>query len=218
MQPSQYLTETRSLNVLAIDGGGVRGLSSLLILKQIMDQLQRTVGLKSMLLRPWQIFDVICGTSTGGLIAIMLGRLRMTIDEAIEHYRALCKSVFGSPKWFGGLRNKLFGTPIYKSSKLEKRIKRIAKRSNATYYNGEALLYEPKTEKLDGVYCHTFVVAIRKSQAAAPPELFTSYSPEDSYKIWESARATTATAEFFDPVEVRVGTGPPVAYLVRSIL
>jgi len=28
-------------------------------------------------IRPCEVFDLICGTSTGGLIAIMLGRLEM---------------------------------------------------------------------------------------------------------------------------------------------
>ncbi|KAK4031361.1 hypothetical protein C8A01DRAFT_21399, partial [Parachaetomium inaequale] len=33
-------------------------------------------------------FDMIGGTSIGGLIAIMLGRLRPTIDECIDAYTA----------------------------------------------------------------------------------------------------------------------------------
>ena len=69
--------------LLALDGGGVRGLSSLLIIEQLMKEVQRlreeegdpTPDGKPPL--PCQYFDLICGTSTGGLIAIMLGRLRM---------------------------------------------------------------------------------------------------------------------------------------------
>jgi patatin-like phospholipase/acyl hydrolase len=62
--------------VLALDGGGVRGLSSLLILQKLMSEIQRLKG-DSQPPLPCQYFDLICGTSTGGLIAIMLGRLRM---------------------------------------------------------------------------------------------------------------------------------------------
>jgi patatin-like phospholipase/acyl hydrolase len=69
--------------LLAFDGGGVRGLSSLLIVEQLMQEIQRireeegdpTPDDKPPL--PCEYFDLICGTSTGGLIAIMLGRLRM---------------------------------------------------------------------------------------------------------------------------------------------
>jgi patatin-like phospholipase/acyl hydrolase len=62
--------------ILALDGGGVRGLSSLLILEKLMREIKRLNG-DSQPLLPCQYFDLICGTSTGGLIAIMLGRLRM---------------------------------------------------------------------------------------------------------------------------------------------
>ena len=62
--------------ILALDGGGVRGLSSLLILQKLMNEIQRLNGESESPL-PCQYFDLICGTSTGGLIAIMLGRLHM---------------------------------------------------------------------------------------------------------------------------------------------
>ena len=47
------------------DGGGVRGLSSIMILKKIMERVNenRASGPE---LEPWQIFDMIGGTSTGG--------------------------------------------------------------------------------------------------------------------------------------------------------
>jgi patatin-like phospholipase/acyl hydrolase len=65
-----------SPRLLALDGGGVRGLSSLFILRGIMDEIQRKTGASTQPL-PSEYFDLIGGTGTGGLIAIMLGRLRM---------------------------------------------------------------------------------------------------------------------------------------------
>jgi patatin-like phospholipase/acyl hydrolase len=62
--------------ILSLDGGGVRGLSSLLILREIMDGIEQHVG-ASEVIKPCDYFDLIGGTSTGGLIAIMLGSLRM---------------------------------------------------------------------------------------------------------------------------------------------
>ena len=67
--------------LLSLDGGGVRGLSSLLILREIMEEIQRQSGREETPL-PSQYFDLIGGTSTGGLIAIMLGRLRMVVFRA----------------------------------------------------------------------------------------------------------------------------------------
>ena len=65
--------------LLSLDGGGVRGLSSLLILREIMEEIQRQSGAEDTPL-PSQYFDLIGGTSTGGLIAILLGRLRMVLS------------------------------------------------------------------------------------------------------------------------------------------
>lgn len=55
------------LCLLSLDGGGVRGLSTLYILKGIMDKLNHdrtAAGHRTV--EPCEIFDVIGGTSTGG--------------------------------------------------------------------------------------------------------------------------------------------------------
>jgi len=62
--------------VLTFDGGGVRGLSSLLILREIMETIERETDADGTPL-PCEYFDLIGGTGSGGLIAIMLGRLGM---------------------------------------------------------------------------------------------------------------------------------------------
>ncbi|KAG9077252.1 hypothetical protein FS749_010876, partial [Ceratobasidium sp. UAMH 11750] len=77
----------RPLRLLSLDGGGVRGVSSLRILKAIMDRISPGA-------RPCEYFDLIAGTSTGGLIAIMLGRLRMSVDDCIKQYHRLAKKIF----------------------------------------------------------------------------------------------------------------------------
>ena len=46
-------------------------------------------------LEPHDVFDLVAGTSTGGLIAIMLGKFGMTIRECIYAYRALSGDIFG---------------------------------------------------------------------------------------------------------------------------
>jgi patatin-like phospholipase/acyl hydrolase len=77
------------IRLLALDGGGVRGLSSLMILQQLMATVDPESPPK-----PCDYFDMIGSTSTGGLIAIMLGRLQMTVGECIDMYTSLSNKVF----------------------------------------------------------------------------------------------------------------------------
>lgn len=92
----------------------MRGLSSLLILKDIMDRINEERGnMRLLAVQPWEVFDLIGGTSTGGcdfplscvletvlklthsIIAIMLGRLKMDVDHCIRVYTELSSSIFG---------------------------------------------------------------------------------------------------------------------------
>ena len=82
--------------ILCIDGGGIRGLSEILILKELMLQVQIQSKL-DFTPEPWQCFDLICGTSTGGLIATLIGRLGKTLDECENLFRE-----FGSQIFAGG--------------------------------------------------------------------------------------------------------------------
>jgi patatin-like phospholipase/acyl hydrolase len=54
----------KELRLLALDGGGVRGLSSLMILDQLMQSVNPESPPK-----PCDYFDMIGGTSTGGWVA-----------------------------------------------------------------------------------------------------------------------------------------------------
>ncbi|KAH8930564.1 hypothetical protein BT69DRAFT_1184446, partial [Atractiella rhizophila] len=67
------------VRILAIDNGGICTFSTLYML-QIGNLLGVPEGEE---VRPCDVFDLICGTSTGGWIALMLGRLGMTVQECI---------------------------------------------------------------------------------------------------------------------------------------
>ena len=76
--------------ILSLDGGGVRGLSSLLILRDIMIEIENKSGAADTP-KPCEVFDLICGTSTGGLIAIMLGLLDMVISNNLLELTTDCR-------------------------------------------------------------------------------------------------------------------------------
>lgn len=101
--------DTAGLCLLSLDGGGIRGLSTLYIMKGLMARLNDERQKSNVpRVKPWEVFDLIGGTSTGGfvqhalaglaninrLIAIMLGRLKMDVDECISAYSGLMKTVF----------------------------------------------------------------------------------------------------------------------------
>ena len=57
------------LCLLSLDGGGVRGLSTLFILKGLMSRLNHERQAATLpRVKPCEIFDLIGGTSTGGFV------------------------------------------------------------------------------------------------------------------------------------------------------
>ena len=130
-------SDERKPCLLSLDGGGVRGLSSLYLLKQLMERINPNETLK-----PYEIFDMIGGTSTGGLIAIMLGRLHMSVDECIEAYQSLSSTVFTrlrpNFKWNGNLQGS------FDTRALERVLKDVIRSATK---NEEELFYEAGKEK-----------------------------------------------------------------------
>jgi patatin-like phospholipase/acyl hydrolase len=121
----------RPLRLLALDGGGVRGLSSLIILKRIMYVLGRRQGIpEQQLLRPCDHFDMIAGTSTGGLIAIMLGTLSMSVQECIDAYLDIAPKIFPKENFVSGstlgrVWKGVRGTARFDAAALEAEVKKL---------------------------------------------------------------------------------------------
>ncbi|KAK5459541.1 hypothetical protein LTS15_003670 [Exophiala xenobiotica] len=122
----------KELRLLALDGGGVRGLSSLMILEQLMQNIDPEHPPK-----PCEYFDMIGGTSTGGLIAVMLGRLEMTIDECIDAYLSLSDRIFQKKAHRVNIQGKFQGR--FDSKKLEKAVKEVTPRGNDDLLNSATI-------------------------------------------------------------------------------
>ncbi|KAH7124620.1 acyl transferase/acyl hydrolase/lysophospholipase [Dactylonectria macrodidyma] len=160
------------IRLLALDGGGVRGLSSLMILQNLMSTIDPDSPPK-----PCDYFDMIGGTSTGGLIAIMLGRLRMTIDECITAYTSLSDKVFEKKSHRVKINGQFQGR--FNTTALEQAVKQILVDNG---HGEDALLQDPPNTA-----CKVFVCATSK---------------ETSDTIWQACRATSAATTFFDPIAI----------------
>ncbi|KAL8693778.1 MAG: hypothetical protein Q9218_001474 [Villophora microphyllina] len=221
--------------ILSLDGGGVRGYSSLLLLKRLMDEVavlekqnnaQASTSAFSPLIdskslygdpmmkelentyRPCHYFDYVGGSSTGGLIAIMLGRLRMTVDQCLGAYKGLSAEVFEKPS-----SRLMRSLNKYSSSTRRDRFQELFEtlRPNQPSPNEHGLKF-----KSDAVRCRTIVCSNRSdlNEKVTAPYMFRSYehttrhvhepflyprNPGDSpaFDIWEVARATSAAPSYF---------------------
>lgn len=161
--------------------------------------------------RPCHYFDYIGGTSTGGLIAIMLGRLRMTIDATMVVYQKLSAEVFTRPssRLKRSLRNNSSATRRESLRKIFDKLMPEQPSSN-----------EVREEfRSDSIRCKTIVCSIKSSQKKdfKEPFLFRSYDHwRMSYSPFERnpgnasvlgiqvvASATLGAPFYFKPVQVQ---------------
>lgn len=192
------MASQESIRLLSLDGGGIRGLSSLVILKHLMEQVNPADPPK-----PCDYFQLIGGTSTGGLIAIMLGRLHMSIDECIDKYTAMSSAAFTLKRvkidLVGRGKDKWTTRGKYSSESLADAFKTAAEQVEGDI---DAKMLEPNGQ------CKVFVCANIKSQNQ--PVLIRSYAANHAVRnlslakcrIWEAARATSAAATFFSPMQI----------------
>jgi hypothetical protein len=81
------LKNSSGFSVLSIDGSsGFRSLSQIIQLDEYLKTIPEVHDKEGISPRPCEHFDLIVGTSVGGLLAIMFGRLGMSCDEAKDAY------------------------------------------------------------------------------------------------------------------------------------
>jgi len=100
--------------LLAIDGGGIRGVLALEVLQKIEDLLKTKSGRSDFRLADY--FDYIAGTSTGGIIAAGLS-IGMSVGEILEFYQEAGAQMFVKANLLRRLRYKFEDEPLAKKLK-----------------------------------------------------------------------------------------------------
>ncbi|KAF2205129.1 FabD/lysophospholipase-like protein [Delitschia confertaspora ATCC 74209] len=183
--------------LLSLDGDGIRGLSAAMTVDALVKAVSKRIGRR---LEPYQIFDIIGGTSTGGLLAIMLGRLRMPSDTAVDAYLKLSKTMFKNKSHFFKHKQHLLrvgsqlglAEPLSDQESLEWELKKLV---GEYLKDGEELFWDTRPDSPN-----IFVISTHVFQSRLRPALIRSYSTrritnpvlKPTLKTWEAMCATAA--------------------------
>jgi len=183
--------KTKRINILSLDGGGMKGL----VLVELLHKIECLTGK-----RIFELFDIICGTSTGGILALAVGGMKKPlkgtsksrateINTMRDFYLQLGKTIFQPRE----LTSRLSTQSLYDSGNL----KECLRRPDA--------FGEHKMEKMEGCP-HLITVSAEIKQNTITPFIFRNYNVQNSpYKgtcearMWEAALATASAPVFFQP-------------------
>jgi len=180
--------------ILALDGGGLRGILTVGALQKIEDVLRERHG-GSEEFRLCHYFDLIAGTSTGAIIAAALAQ-GWTVQQVYEKYMALGNTVF--EKSF--FRKGLFRAK-YDEGKLIEELKEV--------YGEDTTLGSDRLKT-------GLLVVTKRLDSGSPWPLGNNPKGKyhDSrpggtigngdYPLWQVVRASTAAPTFFDPEEITI--------------
>lgn len=173
--------------ILCIDGGGMRGIVPVVLLQQLEKSIRELGGDKDIA----TYFDLIAGTSTGGLITLALtcestlehtkssNGSQVSLDDLLESYMSMGETVFQA-KPFYGLRQ--LADNKYSVSGIQNYAKRLF---------GDAQMQSAKVPTLIMAY----------DLARGDGEIIRSYGDGQDFPIWVAARATSAAPTYFEPLE-----------------
>ena len=130
--------QPKIFKVLSIDGGGIKGLYSARILEQFEQRFNCHIA---------DYFDLICGTSTGGLIALGLS-LKIPVSAISNLYYKRGKQIFRKRGNISSLLKQFFLGSKYNNKELEKALQEMF--GERTLADSHCLLCIPAFSLTDG--------------------------------------------------------------------
>jgi predicted acylesterase/phospholipase RssA len=181
--------------ILALDGGGLRGVLTLGILRELESTLREQHG-NDPGFRLSDYFDLIAGTSTGAIIGAALS-LGMSVDEVHGHYLDLGKFVFKRSllRW-GAFRAKFDGDKVGQALIGVLGERRL---SSPDFRTGLLVV----TKRLDTGSAWPITNNPQAKYFKAGTQATTI--PNADYPLWQVVRASTAAPYFFDPETMHIG-------------
>ncbi|KAK4141483.1 uncharacterized protein C8A04DRAFT_14074 [Dichotomopilus funicola] len=188
---TKILPDFAGLRILSIDGGGVRGIIELVIL----ERLETLIGLGLPLNH---FFDLIVGTSAGGIIALGLGQQSRRVVECIELFGLICsEGLRKRPLAMLGsfLRAVRVQNSVYRTEDLERAFQKAFSNN--------------KCQRLGGMDMETPCrVAVTTTADRGEAFLLANYEKgsdrglylHNDIKLWKAARCTAAAPMYFDHV------------------
>ena len=171
------------IRILSIDGGGTRGLVSLEILRHIELSTKRRIH---------ELFDLICGVSSGAIITMAIGSGRFTLDQCETFYREMSENIFKTDFWSSTPRL-LLSHAYYDAAVFEKTLRKAF--GNTTLLNLASEPYHPK------------LCAVSVNAHSVQPFLFRNYGHNPAIgnlfdgtfkaEVWQAIRASSAAPGYF---------------------
>lgn len=176
----------RGIKVLSIDGGGSRGLMAIEILKRIEDLCNKEI---------FELFDIICGASTGAILAFLLGIKKVPLEECEHTYKKLSLDIFEQNALIG--TGKLFWShAYYDTAKFEKILKKDG--GDAKMIDSAKDTSIPKVAAVSTLVNHSLLIPFVFSNYTRPLGSVSQFPQSCKYRIWEALRASTAAPGFFE--------------------
>jgi len=172
----------RPRKLLALDGGGIRGVLTLSILKKLEEQVGPL----------HDFFDYVAGTSTGAIIAAGIAR-GMSVGELIAFYKKCGPDMFQRTRFLARLNS------LYKNGPLEQQLQTTFGK-DTTLRCGEAAAGGLKTLLL--VVTRNVTTDSPWPISSNPEALYNSPGRSDcnaKIPLWKLVRASTAAPIFFPP-------------------
>ncbi|OAP64799.1 hypothetical protein AYL99_00771 [Fonsecaea erecta] len=196
--------EFAGLRILCLDGGGIRGIVELEILAAIencINSYHSTPGIQIQ-----QLFDLIVGTSTGGIVALGLVAAQWSVSECTHRFRNVCRKAFSEREFADTVFEKLatlnHGSK-YRTTPLHEVLQEsfgddllFGGRSTAARYATKVAVVSTS-----GTGNRALIMANYNRQQTSDPgyTLETARVPSEAFRVWEAAAATSAAPSYFKP-------------------